>query len=320
MPAAQKHDHDQERRRDHVEEFGHEEEQELDARIFGVIAADKLLLGLGQVEGEPRRLGEGGHEKHEEAERLREGVPHARVGLGVHDRVELERPGREHHAQEAEAQRNLVGYELGARAQAAEEAILVVARPAAQEYAVDGDAREREHPQHAHVEARGHEQRLLTREAEGGDRGQRAAEGNRSEDRERRRENHEGRRRVQHFIDMPGREVFLEDDLEAVGEGLAEAEEPHLRERDADAIGALAILHPGRHPALDEHEIGRRRHQAADQEADLHERHDRGEGGEVFGHASCPTRRSTPCAGISPASAANEADEPAICCRTATGS
>jgi hypothetical protein len=128
-----------------------------------------------------------------------------------------------------------------------------------------------------------------------------------------------GRGGVEHLVDVLRREVFLEDDLEAVGERLAETEEPDLRERDADAVGALAILHPGRHPALDEHEIGRRRHQAADQQADLHERHDRGQRGKIVAHASCP-REGRHRAGISPASAASAADEPAICWRTATGS
>lgn len=85
---------------------------------------------------------------------------------------------------------------------------------------------------------------------------------------------------------MLGREVFLEDDLQAVGQRLSEAKEADLRERDTDAVGALAILHPGGHPALDEHEIGRRRHQAADEQADLHERGDRGRGGEEGVHAS----------------------------------
>ena len=85
---------------------------------------------------------------------------------------------------------------------------------------------------------------------------------------------------------MLGREIFLEDDFQAVGQRLPEAEEADFREWDADAVGALAVLHPGRHPPLDEHEIRRRRHQAADEQADLHKRGDRGWGGEESVHAS----------------------------------
>ena len=49
-------------------------------------------------------------------------------------------PAGQHHAQDAQPQRHLVGDQLGARPQAAEEAVLVVAGPAAQDHAVDGDA------------------------------------------------------------------------------------------------------------------------------------------------------------------------------------
>ena len=44
-----------------MEEFGDQKEQQLDPGIFGVIPADKFLLSFRQVEGEPGRLGEGGH-------------------------------------------------------------------------------------------------------------------------------------------------------------------------------------------------------------------------------------------------------------------
>ena len=51
-------------------------------------------------------------------------------------------------AEEAKAEGNLVGDELGARPQAAQEAVFVVARPASEQDSIDRDAREREHPQH----------------------------------------------------------------------------------------------------------------------------------------------------------------------------
>ena len=72
MPAAEEQDHDQERRRDHVQELGHQVHHQLDAGVLGVIAADQLLLGLGQVEGQPGGLGERGHAEDDEAQRLRE--------------------------------------------------------------------------------------------------------------------------------------------------------------------------------------------------------------------------------------------------------
>ena len=202
--------------------------------------------------------------------------------LGVHDRVELERAGREHHAEQAEAERDLVGHELGAATAGRRGSRTCCCSPSRR-----GARRRRRCSRGRTPRARPRRGPGATSsgsspvQAEGGDRRQRAAEGDRGEDRQRRGEDHQRRGRVEHLVDVPRREVFLEDDLQAVGERLAEPEEPHLRERDADAVGALAVLHPGGHPALDEHEVGRRRHQAADEQADLHEGDDRGERGEV---------------------------------------
>ena len=124
-----------------MQELGHEKQQQLDAGIFGVVAAHQFLLRLRQVERQPGRLGKAGHEKDEEAQRLCERIPDAALRLGVHDRVEFERSGCEHDAEEAEAERNLVGHELGTAPQTAQEAILVVAGPAAEQHAIDRDAR-----------------------------------------------------------------------------------------------------------------------------------------------------------------------------------
>ena len=63
MPAAEEEDRDQEGGGDHVQVFAHQVHHQLDAEILGVVAADQLLLGLGQVEGEPRGLGKGATQK-----------------------------------------------------------------------------------------------------------------------------------------------------------------------------------------------------------------------------------------------------------------
>ena len=76
-----------------------------------------------------------------------------------------------------------------------------------------------------------------------------------------------GRQDVQRLVDVGRRVLFLEDELQAVGQRLAEAEQLDLRQRNADAIGPEAVLHPGGDPALEQHEVGRRGHQAADQDS-----------------------------------------------------
>ena len=57
---------------DDVHVLGHEERAEPQRGVLGVVAGDELGLGLGQVERQAVRLGEGRDEEDEEAERLRE--------------------------------------------------------------------------------------------------------------------------------------------------------------------------------------------------------------------------------------------------------
>ena len=56
-------------------------QQQLHAGIFGVIAADQFLLGLGQVERQPGRFGERGDHEDHETQRLSETFQMPRVGL-----------------------------------------------------------------------------------------------------------------------------------------------------------------------------------------------------------------------------------------------
>ena len=51
MPAAEEQDHDQKRGRDHVQELGDQEHQQLHAGVLGVIAADQFLLASGRSNG-----------------------------------------------------------------------------------------------------------------------------------------------------------------------------------------------------------------------------------------------------------------------------
>ena len=44
-----------------------------------------------------------------------------------------------------------------------------------------------------------------------------------------------------------------------------------LVKRDAHPVRPQPVLHPGRHPPLQQHQVGRRGHQAADQQGDLHQ-------------------------------------------------
>ena len=110
---------------------------------------------------------------------------------------------------------------------------------------------------------------------------QEAAEGDDGEDRDRRDENRHGGEEVQALIDVGGRVFGLEEELHAVGQRLAQAEEADLGQRDADPVRALAVLDPGGDPALAQHQVGGSRHQPADYQADLDQGYkDDGEHGE----------------------------------------
>ena len=99
-------------------------------------------------------------EEEEEADELREDQREAdavpaedRAGaLEGDDALQAHRAGLDHHADDREQQRQLVGDELRGGAQRAEERELVGARPPGHEHADDREARHRQRVEHADVE------------------------------------------------------------------------------------------------------------------------------------------------------------------------
>src|SRR5688572_28370658 len=92
---------------------------------------------------------------------------------------------------------------------------------------------------------------------------------------------------------------FLENELQAVGERLAESPKANVRERYADAVWPDAVLRPGLHPPLQEHEIRGGGHEAAGEESDFdegfeHVRNEVQESAIWFSLRSMPTS-GTPC-------------------------
>ena len=158
-------------------------------------------------------------------------------------------PAAQHHAQDAQPQRHLVGDQLGAAPQAAQEAVLVVAGPAAQDHAVDGDAAQGEDVDHAHVDAAARRPGRSAADAPAMPRlgRQHAAEGNHGEDRQRRDENRRSGPAMNRTLSTWAGRVFrLEDELHAVGQRLAQAEQADLRQRNAHAVRAPAGPAPRR--------------------------------------------------------------------------
>ena len=78
------------------------------------------------------------------------------VLLEEHDALQAHRAGLDHHADDREHERQLVGDELRGGAQRAEQRVLVGARPAGHQHADDRQARHRERVEDADVEVVDH--------------------------------------------------------------------------------------------------------------------------------------------------------------------
>ena len=165
------------------------------------------------------------------------------VDWHVHDVAQAQRAGAQDDADQREAECELVADHLGAGAQRAEQRVLVVRRPAGERDAVDADGGDAEDDQQADIDDRrsGTYRRRgrLDVGAEGdyGDRDQRAGE------RDDRSQN------IERPVDDGGHEVFLEEELQAVGQRLQQAE-------GTDAAWSAAVLDAANDLALEQDGVG----------------------------------------------------------------
>ena len=104
--------------------------------------ATKPCSASGRSNG-ARGLGGAGEEEDDETDDLRDRVPE-RVGLRRDDLRERERPGHDHDPEHGERERDLVRHELRARPHRAEQCVLRVRRPAADDEPVHAERADRE--------------------------------------------------------------------------------------------------------------------------------------------------------------------------------
>ena len=160
---------------------------------------------------------------------------------------QVHRTDQQQHGDDDEADRDFVAHHLRRRAQAAEERILRVRRPAAHDDAVDAERGDREQVEHADIEVGDHPARR--------DRDHRPADEGQRERQERRQQEHR-------LVGAGRDDDFLEHELEEVREGLQQAER-------ADDVGALAQLHRRPDLAVEQQQEGERHQQDHDEGEDL---------------------------------------------------
>ncbi len=248
---------------DHVGVLGHEEHGELHGAVLGVIAGDELGLGFREVERRAVGLGVGGHEVDEEGDELEAAedipAPHAVGGLAVDDVAKAKGLCAKYDADKRKAECELVADHLRGGAKAAKESELVVRRPAGERDAVDADRGDAEDDEQADVDV-GNVEHL---DAYSVDRDSlHASEGNDGDGDQRARQGDDGGEDEERTLGGEGHEVFLEEELDAVGERLHQAE-------GADAGGSPAVLDAAQDLALQQHRVGDRRQGNDDDDQDL---------------------------------------------------
>src|SRR3569832_1082200 len=277
VPAAEEQrDHDG-AGGDDLQELTQEEQAEAQTRVLDEVA-DDLQLALGDVERRALRLGDGGGEKQQEADRLREDAPAGppvvevqEAGLEVVDRAGLQRAVDEKRPQHRHAHRNLIQHHLRAGAQAAHHGPLVVRGPAGQRRPVHRQRGDGEVEQQADVQVRDLQRHRLVA---GGARlqqlppAQRRAERDDGGHDQGRCHGHDRRPHEQELVRHGRHEVLLEHELQRVGQEVRDA--PGLEGTDVRAVRSQPVLHHRRLPALQPGQDRRHRHQEAqDHEQDL---------------------------------------------------
>ena len=208
-------------------------------------AGHQLALGLGQIKRGPLATGHGAGEirpKGPERERIVENIPLPDAALLLEDDgIEVHAAGHDHRHQDAQRHGDFIAHHLRRLAHAAEQ------RPLASRAIADQDnAEDLRRQDGEHVEKR--DVHFLSDDA--------VAEGQSQIGHERAGEGDVGAEAEEHVIGGIGNDVFLDEELHAVGEGLQPAElAPHARRPQAvlDAAGDLA-LHPHRKNGRDQHE------------------------------------------------------------------
>ena len=194
-------------------------------------------------------------------DRLHEDEPQICVVLRLDDLHHAQRARRHDEAHERHGHRDFVADELRRRAQAGQQRELAVRRPPSEDDAVDADRGHRHDVEQPDVDVGDVERNFAAEEID--------ARPERDDgERDERRHHHDNRRgRENPLVGARRGDVFLEDQLDRVGNRLKSA----VR---ADAHRSEAHLHPGDDLALEEDHVGHADERRIEHEQNLDERND----------------------------------------------
>ncbi len=170
--------------------------------------------------------------------------------LRVDDSAEAEGAGHEQHAHQRKAERNFIADHLGRGAQRAQQRVLAVGGPARQGDSVDAQRGDAENDENADVDIAGlsggvHHAGDLHRgaDAEQVNDGTDGHQGNRSE---RHDERQPRREKIDVLLHVGRRQVFLQQELDAVGKGLQQSEGTDARRVPSDSACGRRPCAPAR--------------------------------------------------------------------------
>src|SRR5581483_6792883 len=229
LPAAEEQHRGEESDGEHVGVLGHEEHGEFHGAVLGVVSGHQFGFRLRQVKRHAVGFRERSHQVNKEghdlaAKEVPLRQPSEPVGvLRLDNAAQAEGAGQNQHADERQPERDLIADHLRAGAQRAEQRIFAVRGPAGEGNAIYTDGGDAEDDQQRNVGIRNLQRRAHTGDID------RGPERNKSNGEQRRADGNDRGRKVEQLVHVGRREVFFQNELQPIRQGLQQAEGPDAR-------------------------------------------------------------------------------------------
>src|SRR5437899_5748831 len=194
---------------DHARVVGEEIERPAEPSMSGHVAGDQFGFDVRKIKGRAIRFADGSDEISKKSDGSEENIPGVIGALSFHNRADIQRAGTEEATDERKTRRGFIADELGGAAKRAEDGVVIVGGPTAEDDAQGDERADADDEQHADVDVARHwEPGSEGDRAEGSDRG---SHGNDRRDPE------------DEPVGVFGDQIFLEDKFQRIGNGLQQA-------------------------------------------------------------------------------------------------